>query len=173
MPTPFFTAHPEQIAALHAEVARWAGTPFRARSAACGLRGGVDCVRLANHLLHAAGAVPLVEFPRYAIDTGNHADSSPLLEFLRGRAPSADSARIGRCLQEFDRTEPTQAGDVLVMRVGRVEYHLGVATTDEGDFCHVLIRRAVTVATLRDSTFADALQAVFRPVVPDQTEAGL
>ena len=156
---------PDQIEILHAEAARWRGTPFRARSCACGPRGGVDCVRYVAALLHAAGVIPAVgDFTRYRIDGGHHLSSSPLLDFLRGRAASADSPRVAACLEEQRKGEAVAPGDLIVYTEGRTEYHAGIVLTTEGDFTHVLIGYGVKESSLRDSTYADRLQAVFRPV---------
>ncbi len=155
---------PEQIAILRSEAERWRGTPFRARSRACGPRGGADCIQYVFALVRATDAVPDVEFPRYRIDSGSHLATSPLLEFLRGQAQHPDSVRVSAYLEERSKDDPVEPGDVIVFEEGRTAFHAGVVLTADGDFTHVLIGRGVTISSLRDSTYADRLQAVFRPV---------
>lgn len=158
---PYF-ADPTHAAALAVHAAGWERTPFRARSAVPGPRGGVDCVRLAEALLRGAGAVPAVDWPDYRIDSGSHLERSPLLEFLRGRA-GPSSAALAKVLRPVRPDRALLAGDVLVLRYGRVPYHLGVALGGpDGHFVHVVTGREVEIADRRDATFARRLQAVFR-----------
>lgn len=157
---PYFST-PERVAVLQVHVTGWLETPFRANSAAPGPRGGVDCVRLGEALLRGAGAIPGVQFPRYRIDSGSHLDQSPLLDFLRGE-------QLADCLEEIALGSPSLPGDLFVIRAGRTPYHLGIGTSTEGDFCHVLVGREVTLATLKDATYGDRLRAVFRPVEPQE-----
>lgn len=134
---------------LNASALRWKGTPFQARARLCG--AGVDCVQLAAALIEEAGLATGLVFPPYAVDFGDHADTSPVLVWFDAHPewqpiPAAD----------------VQPGDVVVFQVGKVANHVGVALGNQR-FCHCLRGHGVLISRLDDPTYARRWVRAYRP----------
>lgn len=136
-------------AALNAAASQWKGTPFQERARICG--AGVDCVQLAAALLEEAGFAHVPDFPSYSVDFGDHADTSPILDWFAAHPewqpiPLADA----------------QPGDVVVFRVGKVANHVGIALGDQR-FCHCLRGHGVLISRLDDPTYARRFVVAYAP----------
>ena len=114
---------PERIAELDRQARLWMGTPFRAGSSVPGPQGGVDCVGLAAAIHMATGAAPAVAFERRPLDWHLHHDSSAILDFFR-------SPEIRAKLRRVESYEGYRHGDLLTVRVGLCEHHLGTWLDD-------------------------------------------
>lgn len=127
----------------------WVGTPFIPHASVRGV--GVDCVHLVGDILREAGLVSDYKFHAYRCDAGMHQEESGVIEWLMLR-------------QDFVRTDGSriQAGDVLTFRVGRVAHHVGLAV-GPARFIHATRASGTIISSLRDSTYAKRLDAVFRP----------
>ena len=134
---------------LAAAALRWKGTPFQAHARIPG--AGVDCVQLAAALLEETGLTPATDFPTYSVDFGDHADVSPLLQWLTAQPTWRSIAK----------TE-VQPGDVAVFQVGKVPNHVGVALGEQR-FCHCLRGHGVLISNLADPTYARRWVNTFRP----------
>jgi len=134
---------------LNAAALRWKGTPFQARARICG--AGVDCVQLAAALIEEAGLATGLAFSPYAVDFGDHADTSPVLAWFDVHPEWAAVP-----LPEVE------AGDVVVFRVGKVANHVGVALGDQR-FCHCLRGHGVLISRLDDPTYARRWVRAYRP----------
>lgn len=124
---------PERLAALEAEARRWEGTPFFPNSEACGRDGGADCVHLVHGVLCAVGAIPRLTLPIVAMDAGQHAARSLLIDFLETDPVCRERfARLPDC-------SPANIlpGDVLCFTAGRVPHHAGLMRTGR-EFLHTL-----------------------------------
>lgn len=120
--TPFYST-PERIAALDAQVRLWMGTPFRAGSAVAGPLGGVDCVGLQAAIHTATGATQAIELPRKPLDWHLHHDNSAILDFFH--APE-----IRQKLQRIESYDAYLHGDLMAVRTGLCEHHLGTWLND-------------------------------------------
>ncbi len=114
---------PERVARLDAEVRKWIGTPFRGASAVPGPLGGVDCVGLTAAVHAGAGACPEQTFRRVPLDWHLHHEFSAILDFFR--RPEVHSR-----LQQIRGVENCRHGDLMTVRVGLCEHHLGTYLDD-------------------------------------------
>ena len=161
---------PEKIAALRAAAERWCGTPFFANSEACGRDGGVDCIHLLHGIYAGLGVIPPQEIPPHAMDWGDHADRSLLLEALEtwpdlvarfGCVYRRSAAAAG--VDPFFTAAP---GDLLVFNGGRVPHHGGLML-DRDEFVHALrpegVHRLHLRAAVRGWKILGSLVAIYRP----------
>lgn len=134
---------PQQRLAV-AQIARqWIGTKFFPHAAKKGV--GADCVNMALTIYQEAGCLPPdIKFPAYTMDGGDHAESSKILDWLGATA--------------FFQAAPglPQVGDLLVLKIGKVAYHVGVMCGPT-TFVHALRHYGVTEGDLRDSTWSTRL----------------
>lgn len=98
--TPYFDS-PERIAALHAELRRWEGTPYVANTAVC--QAGGDCVRTADAILRGCGWTRTLEWPRYQ-STGEDADRllaalDAVPELSSGERPAPGDVIVGKSVR--------------------------------------------------------------------------
>lgn len=119
----YFYSTPERIAALDAQVRLWMGTPFRAGSAVSGPLGGVDCVGLQAAIHTATGATQALDLPRKPLDWHLHHDNSAILDFFH--APE-----IRKKLRRIESYEGYMHGDLMAIRTGLCEHHLGTWLND-------------------------------------------
>ncbi|HNQ89009.1 MAG TPA: NlpC/P60 family protein [Verrucomicrobiota bacterium] len=141
---------PEERERLRAIIESWVGTPFHAFAALKGV--GVDCVHLGAEIFREAGHIEGYVFPAYAIDAGQHAERSVLLDWLDA-------------CPKFERIEQGgEVGDVFCFQFGRCVHHLGVCVGGTR-FIHALARRRVRYGQLDDPTYGRRLVATYRPVV--------
>jgi len=119
---PYYST-PERIAVLDSQVRLWMGTPFRAGSAVSGPFGGVDCVGLQAAIHTATGATQAIEIPRKPLDWHLHHDNSAILDFFN--APEIRSR-----LRRVESYEGYHHGDLMAVRVGLCEHHLGTWIDD-------------------------------------------
>lgn len=117
MPDPFYSA-PDRLAALRSAAARWLGTPFRASSRVCGPGGGVDCVRLAYAVHLEAGAFEPFEVGSLPLDWHRHHDESGILAFF-------GQEHVRSRLKMYDPEDTPAEGDLVTVRIGRCDHHLG------------------------------------------------
>lgn len=143
-----FYAENARRADLLVEANRWIGTRFHGHARVLGV--GVDCVQLAGALYIATGFLREFEPGWYPIDGGHHDEQSRVIEWVE---KSGCFARIGK--------EAPMAGDLIVMKLGRVEHHVGVALGG-GMMVHVMFKASVTVETL--GRFLKNVTAVYRPL---------
>lgn len=118
-----YYSKPERVARLDEEVRRWIGTPFRAASAVPGPQGGVDCVGLTAAVHAGAGACPAQTFRRLPLDWHLHHEWSAIIDFFR-------QPDISRRLQRIESYLPYLHGDLMTVRVGLCEHHLGTYLDD-------------------------------------------
>lgn len=158
--TPFFST-PERIVALLAEAQSWVDTPFREGSCVKGARGGVDCIRLVEHLEHTSGATPKFTLPRGPVERTSLNAPSPLLAWLEGRIADPQSAALSRIFRHVALDAPVQAGDLVHFPAGRF-WHLCVALGPR-DVLTCLRPIGVQVNRLDDPIYAKRRDAVLRP----------
>lgn len=113
----------ERIARLDAEVRKWIDTPFRRCSAVPGRLGGVDCVGLTAAVHTGAGACPPQTFERVPLDWHLHHEWSAIIAFFR-------RPEVQKRLRRIDGREPYWHGDLMAVRVGLCEHHLGTYLDD-------------------------------------------
>ena len=148
--TPYFTT-PERRDALLVEARSWLGTPFRAHGRQKSF--GVDCAGLAYGIYYGIGFLRQQAIPAYTMDSGQHLETSWAVACI---------AATG----QFDPIKlpvAYQTGDLLAVRAGRVEHHLGIVT-DMGRFIHVMRGGPVSEMTLRDPTWSSRITSVWRPI---------
>ena len=149
---PYFSTV-NRIAGLGAEARAWIGTPFAAKAMVKG--AGADCVGLVAGIYMATGFMKSFTPGLYALDEGVNAAESKLLAWFVGRL---DFESVGA---EVTRLSP---GDAIIFRIGgRVEYHAGLMLAN-GDFIHVLPKRAAIISNLRESFYRRRITAIFRPL---------
>lgn len=133
----------------------WIGTPFYPHQAVKGV--GADCVHLALAIYQDAGIVPKdVELPKeYRMAGGDHLDQSLVLKWL----------------ETCGYVEPDSGpniGDVITLRVGRVDHHVGVVI-GETKFIQSIRNYGVIICDLRDSTWQKRLRTFWKPKVCSET----
>lgn len=139
------------------EAYSWVNTPFSENAAVKGRLGGVDCVHLAAEVHVACGALPSISLPVLPVEFvrhwhEHHAESRLLSFFnlpeIRGR------------LKKVPKPEAPLIGDVVVMRYGKTEHHVGLwcgesivqATTTAG----------VTVSSRHHPSLKDTVRSLYR-----------
>jgi cell wall-associated NlpC family hydrolase len=152
----FFNTIERRAALLNAALA-WRDTPFAPHAAVKG--AGVDCVHLVAGILQEVGALPAIEWPRYALDSGVHAKESALLGWL-DQCPEFE--RIADFKSPLASGTP---GDVICFNLGLSEHHIGLML-DAQRFIHVLPQRRVIVSSLNESYYGRRVTAVYRPQEP-------
>ncbi len=116
----WFAARSDRASALQHACERWAGTPFRARSAVPGAEGGVDCVSFVAAVLAEIGAIPAaIAIPPYDLNHAEHSEGSVLRAWLEQPAARAHVRRV-------EEDEPHLDGDLVFPIVGRAEHHLAL-----------------------------------------------
>jgi cell wall-associated NlpC family hydrolase len=146
-----FYADAWQQARLTQVARRWLGTPFIPH--ACVPQAGVDCVQLVAAIYWETHAIDDLGFPEYAMDGGEHRDTSQVLEWLEA------SPRFERLVPEA----AFQTGDLACFRIGRVPHHVGLFTAPP-IFIHAMRNYGVIESRLDDPTFGKRLTTVYRPV---------
>lgn len=167
----------ERAAALLAEMERWVGTPFFPDSCAAGPGGGVDCLRLAEELMVATGAVPTRGcFPATPMDWSLHSREDKITPWLDGTAEDPHSAvlagifrRVYERPPEADEHEclPVEMmlGDLLLYRVGHCINHLGVAA-GKLSMLHVMRPLGCDLVRCDVEPFSPRLMRVYRAFTP-------
>lgn len=152
--------NPDQQVLLIAVARSWIGTPFDKGQAVRGV--GVDCVRLAAEIYLRLGVISEFDPPPYHLDGGNHLDRSQVLEYLQahGDFHPVPGWWSQRPAEQWD----VLPGDLLVMKIGRVEHHVGVVI-DPPRFVHALASHGVIESTFMDPTYRSRVTAVYRPNV--------
>ncbi len=121
----YFAGRTDRVAALHVACTRWAGTPFRQRSAVRGELGGVDCASFIGAVFFDCGAVGLsVAIPPYTINHAEHSEESMFRTWFE--SPEA-RARV----RAVDEAEAHLDGDIVFPVVGRCEHHAGIRIGDD------------------------------------------
>lgn len=142
---------PERIDALHAEAAKWKGTPWLPNSASQGR--GVSCHNLPRSIYIACGALA----PGFPIVVGNPTQDA------HSKISRMESFNDGR--KEFQRAtlDDIKAGDLLGIRIRRCIDHLGVALGG-GVFIHVLMHKHTDYDLRGVSPWLERIEAVWRPL---------
>lgn len=129
--------------------AKWIGTPFYPHMAKRGI--GADCVHMALEIFKESGLIPKdTTLPSYRLDSGDHLDSSIVLKWL-------ESSGL------MEKVEDMQPGGLVVLKVGRVEHHVGVAISSF-KFVQAIRRYGVIESDLRDSTWAQRIRSYWEPL---------
>lgn len=147
---PIFST-PQRIKTLDLEARSWVGTPFAAHAMVKG--AGADCVHLVAGIFLKLGVIKTFEPPKYMLDEGGHAENSKALAWFESH-PQFDL---------LDDAAKLQPGDIIAMKIARVEHHIGLML-EHGDFVQALYRRRVLVSNLRESLFAKNITAIYRPM---------
>lgn len=156
--TPWFRDdHPERIAALRAEAARWQGTPFFPNSSSPGPRGGVSCQKLVAALYRGAGFCD-VEVPDVPMSHARYSRTSLVSEFMANRPEFVAYGLDG----DFT-SGPPKSGDLLGFRIHRTIHHLGVCLWP-GVFVHSIEGLGTCRCSLADATWAKRLAILWRPI---------
>lgn len=160
--TPYFSTAARCLA-LRAEAVEWLETPFRENSAARGLRGGADCLRLAEELAIALGVITeRGAFPATPMDYSLHVKESKITEWLDGLADDPHSQMIATIYKRIEQGAPAAAGDLVCFRVGHCVAHLGTAL-DAHWMSHTMRPIGADIVRFDDATFKDRLEVVYRP----------
>jgi len=166
---------------LREEALSWVGTPFREYYQeniqhdrdVKGLRGGIDCIGLAQQIFSRIGATDLFVFPRMAADYQSHQTGEKVLDWLRGKVDDPQSKLLAGILVELEIPEVVKdpdaetprdffkPGDLLVMQRGSL-FHMPIIYDDDLHFVNALPRLGVTEGTVQDSTYSVHLVAAFR-----------
>lgn len=154
---PFFSTQMRKMR-LGVEAHGWLGTPFVAHGHVRG--AGVDCVHLGAEIYVGCGVFESYQFPRYTLDGGAHLDTSLVLKWLDEHPIFLAVMLNRRWLSEGDRPH---AGDTVVVKLKKVEHHIGLMITDEIGI-HIVERRRVESFEVADPTFKNALTHVYRPM---------
>ena len=129
--------------------AKWIKTPFYPHMAKRGV--GADCVQMALEIYKEAGLLPReVDLPIYRLDSGDHIDSNQVTRWL-------ETSGFMR------RVVAMAAGSLVVLKVGRVEHHVGVAVSSF-KFVQAIRRYGVVESDLRDSTWAERVRSYWEPL---------
>lgn len=120
-----------QIEALEAAAMSWVGTPWMDNSAVRGR--GVCCHLLVARVYQAAGWLPEFAMPAGAALHARGNDRPIMLEWFRGPGAAL-----------FEEVANHQPGDALLIRVGHVPHHLGLALRG-GRVLHVTHRQGVRI----------------------------
>ncbi len=134
---------------LIAEEARsWKGTPFFGHQAIKGV--GSDCVQTALAIFQNVGALPKdITLPQYRLSDGHQINDSIIIAWLS-------------CSTYFSAiNESPDMGDLVTMKWGRVEHHVGVMT-GKLTFIQATERYGVVERDLRDSTWSKILRSTWR-----------
>lgn len=136
--------------AILKEWAKWKGTPFARLQATP--QGGVDCANLAVVLLRATGA-----------DLSKL--NAPAFGMTRSRSIRGGYTQIieeSELFRKLDDSEKTQAGDVLIFKIGaRETEHVGLAL-DEVTMAHAHPQTRADEADLRQPIWSAKLKARYR-----------
>jgi cell wall-associated NlpC family hydrolase len=151
----YFFDSEEAKARLIEESGKWIGTPFHEH--ACVRLAGVDCVHLVAAIYQAVGVLKEFKPPQYAMDGGQHDDSSKVIEYVH---------QTGRfeCMNNRSGSWACEFGDLLCFRLGKVAFHTAIKLHGD-NFIQVMQRHTVSDGfTLQDSTWSSRLTAVYRPL---------
>lgn len=140
----------QELDALEASAAAWVGTPWLDNSAAIGR--GVCCHLLVARTYQVAGWLPDLTIPSGAAMHARGSDRPVMLDWFRGPG-----------LQWFDEVSSRQPGDTLLLRVGHVPHHLGLALRGER-VLHVTYQQGVRIVE-SGGRWERLLAGVFRPKV--------
>lgn len=153
---PYYST-PERIARLNDQVRLWLGTPFRAGSAVPGPNGGVDCVGLTAAVHVGAGACPPQALQRVPLDWHLHHETSAVMDFFR-------QPQVARRLQRVESYEGYRHGDVMAVRVGLCEHHVGTWLDDAlgAHLLHVIVGGTVQRWSIGAPGLAGRISAVWR-----------
>lgn len=142
----------EQQKALMDAAIRWLQTPFR--KASCALRGGVDCVRLANIVYKESGFDTGFDPKKvkYSLDGGRHRKNSKVIEWIEKSG-------------HFDRVfvKKPEIGDLIVFKIGGVGHHVGVMV-NLVNFVHCIKHHGTILSLFDDTTWKSRVEAVYRPM---------
>jgi hypothetical protein len=161
-----------RVALLRQRAHELKDTPFRAFSNAPGPGGGMDCVAFAEALHVAPGTVEPFTFPRSSKDYSRHVHNDKILNTLRGLVDSHESRLLSATFAELPLSDlrppisdlmagDLMAGDVVVMKTGRGQWHLPVML-DARTFAQCAYPDGVSEADITQPDYADAVVAVFR-----------
>jgi cell wall-associated NlpC family hydrolase len=134
---------------LYAVAMSWLGTPFRGHADIKG--AGVDCVNLAVSIYAESGFTFVYNPPSYTLDGGRHIPLSKVTTWIEASG-------------KFDRVEgPAAIGDVLCLRIGKVEHHVGIKIS-EASFIQAVRHYGVILSNVADPTWAKRLTRIYRPM---------
>lgn len=141
----------ERVETLSVSALHWGGTPFHFNAAKIGV--GVDCVNLAAELYKDAGFDAGFSGEEYRLSQGAHSTQSRLMAWLQ-KSPRFCQVR----------TDEAKAGDLLCLRIGRVEHHCGVLlNSEEGIFIHAMQRYGTRIERIGPQ-WERRITAAFRPL---------
>lgn len=138
----------KELDALEASANKWIGTPWMDNSAALGR--GVCCHLLLASVYFDAGWLPEMPMPQGAAMHARGNDSPIMLGWFRGPGST--------WFREVVTHEP---GDALLLHVGHVPHHLGLALRD-GRVLHVTHNQGVRIVD-SNGRWEKLLANVFRP----------
>lgn len=141
----------ERVAALLMYATSWIGTRFAPNSC---LKGrGVSCQKLAGSLYKECGFLGMdVDIPEGPMDWSNNHKDSLIVAWVSSRREFADVTG-----------QKPQAGDLVGFRLGSCVQHMGVMV-DGQYFVHVTRGTATELADIRQPTFANRLEKLWRPI---------
>lgn len=127
----------------------WLNTPFVAHGGVMG--GGVDCVNLVARIYISCGFMKQFKPPAYVMDGGKHSTTSQVRQWIE------DSGI-------FFQVDKPQTGDVICFNWrGLSEHHVGLMLY-RTQFLHVLEKRTVQIADIKDRTYSKTMGAIYRPM---------
>ena len=150
---PFFD-NPQRVEKLQAVAAAWAGTPFMPNAAIKG--AGVSCQKLVGAIYIETGFLPAgFRVPEGPMNW-NHAHTDSLLVEFMAEQPQFETIAAG--------FEQVQAGDMVGFKLGGCIHHCGLVLAATGRFIQCLRGPGVTFNSLRDATYLQRLEKIWRPV---------
>lgn len=133
----------ERLSALDSAAASWFCTPFRVNSAVPGAGGGVSCHNLFCELHFATGCLARFSVPRGYPQEFLHGNPDRLVSQVDASLQPLGWASLSATAS----VSSLVAGDLLVIRFGRIASHL--VTLLPGGLCiHVLNQSGVVVTPL-------------------------
>ncbi|MES2692671.1 MAG: hypothetical protein V4773_04300 [Verrucomicrobiota bacterium] len=153
---PFYHTEARRAALLE-EVRSWEGTPFSENCAVKGRQGGVSCERWQVAIHSACGACPPLDLPVVPVEQvrhwHEHHEGSLIMDFLR-------RPELQLRVRRFEMDTTPMVGDIVVMRVGKTEHHLGVWCGPR--IYHVAIPTGVVWHGARDAELHKLIRCFYR-----------
>jgi len=138
----------QELDVLEASAQAWVGTPWADNSATIGR--GVCCHLLLARVYQSAGWLPFLEMPTGSAMHARGNDRPIMLEWFQGQGA-----------EWFSEVYAHEPGDALLLHVGHVPHHLGLALRG-GRVLHVTHRQGVRIVE-SGGQWERLLANVFRP----------
>ena len=143
--------NPAAVAKLQAVANTWFGTKFMPN--ACIKGGGVSCQMLAGAIYAEVGFLPGFNAPSGPMSWSNAHKNSRIAAFMDAHPQ----------FEALPGPAKYQAGDMVGFKILNCVQHCGIVLTEAGQFIHCFRPNGVQFSQLKDATFMNRLERIWRP----------